>query len=127
MEQQATQGSKKRSRSGSLPYYLLLVPMKGLVRAVPLPLVPRIGTVVARDANHGPTNALINGIREACGYRVIPRQSALRGVLAALRRNEVVAILIDQNTIEGGTFVPFFGRQAATVTGPAVFALRTGA
>jgi Kdo2-lipid IVA lauroyltransferase/acyltransferase len=84
-------------------------------------------SVVARDADDGATNAFINRIRERCGYRVIPRQSAARGVLEALRRNEVVAILIDQNTIQGGLFVPFFGRTAATVTGPAVFALRTGA
>jgi KDO2-lipid IV(A) lauroyltransferase len=83
--------------------------------------------VVARDANDAATNALVNGIREARGYRVIPRQSAPRGVLSALRRNEAVVILMDQNTIQGGEFVPFFGRAAATVTGPAVFALRTGA
>jgi len=36
-------------------------------------------------------------------------------------------MLIDQNTIEGGEFVPFFGRLAARVSGPAVLALRTGA
>jgi len=83
--------------------------------------------VVVRDADDPVTNGIINGIRERCGYRVIPRPSAPRGVLAALRRNEVVAMLIDQNTIEGGEFVPFFGRLAATVSGPAVLALRTGA
>jgi Kdo2-lipid IVA lauroyltransferase/acyltransferase len=38
-----------------------------------------------------------------------------------------VALMMDQNTIAGGEFVPFFDRLAATVTGPAVFALRTGA
>jgi KDO2-lipid IV(A) lauroyltransferase len=38
-----------------------------------------------------------------------------------------VAILMDQNTIKGGEFVPFFGRLASTVTGPAVFSVRTGA
>jgi KDO2-lipid IV(A) lauroyltransferase len=83
--------------------------------------------VVARDADDAALNTLINGIRERCGYRVIPRRSAARGVLEALRRNEAVAILMDQNTVKGGEFVPFFGRAAATVTGPAIFALRTGA
>jgi Kdo2-lipid IVA lauroyltransferase/acyltransferase len=83
--------------------------------------------VVAREADDAATNALVNGIREGCGYRVIPRQSAARGVLEALRRNEVVVLMMDQNTIAGGEFVPFFDRLAATVTGPAVFALRTGA
>lgn len=83
--------------------------------------------VVARDADDGATDAFINRIRQGCGYRVIRRQSAPRRVLEALRRNEVVAILIDQNTTQGGRFVPFFGRTAATVTGPAFFALRAGA
>lgn len=84
-------------------------------------------TVVAREADDAATNSLVNGIREDRGYRVIPRQSAPRRVLEALRRNHVVVLLMDQNTISGGEFVPFFGRPAATVTGPAVFALRTGA
>jgi Kdo2-lipid IVA lauroyltransferase/acyltransferase len=84
-------------------------------------------SVVARDADDGAINALIHRIREGCGYRVIPRQSAPRGVMEALRRNEVVAILMDQNTTQGGQFVPFFGRTAATATGPALLALRTGA
>jgi Kdo2-lipid IVA lauroyltransferase/acyltransferase len=84
-------------------------------------------SVVAREADYPRTDALVNGIRERCGYHVIPRRHAPRGVLEALRRNEVVALLVDQNTVKGGEFVPFFGRPAATVTGPAVFALRTGA
>lgn len=83
--------------------------------------------VVAREADDAAMNSLVNGIREECGYRVISRQSAPRRVLEALRRNEVVVMLMDQNTISGGAFVPFFHRPAATVTGPAVFALRTGA
>lgn len=91
-----------------------------IIEGVPL-------SVVARDADDGATNAFINRIRAQCGYHVIPRQSAPRQVLEALRRNEVVAILIDQNTTVGGRFVPFFGRMASTVTGPAQFALRTGA
>jgi KDO2-lipid IV(A) lauroyltransferase len=84
-------------------------------------------SVVARDADDDAINALINQIREGCGYRVIPRQTAPRGILEALRRNEVVAVLMDQNTTQGGQFVPFFGRMAATAIGPAVLALRTGA
>ncbi len=83
--------------------------------------------VVARDADYSATNRVINGIREACGYRVISRRSAMREILAALKRSEPVALLMDQNTIQGGVFVPFLGRPAATVSGPAQLALRTGA
>src|SRR6266404_3624962 len=42
----------------------------------------------------------------------------------ALRRNRVVAMLIDQDTRGAGVFVPFFGRPAHTPPGAAVLALR---
>lgn len=48
-------------------------------------------------------------------------------VLRALRRGRVVALAGDQNMHRGGIFVPFFGKEAATARGPALFALRTGA
>jgi len=45
-----------------------------------------------------------------------------------LRNNELVFIPLDQNFGSGGgVYVEFFGRKAATATGPVVFAKRTGA
>lgn len=81
--------------------------------------------VVARDADDSATTVLVNRIRELGGYRVIPRGQAARPVLQALKRNELVALLPDQNA--GDVFVPFFGRLAGTVAGPALLALRSGA
>src|SRR5262249_13548252 len=44
----------------------------------------------------------------------------------ALRRNRVVALLVDQDTGRGaGVFVPFFGRLARTPPGAALLALRS--
>jgi KDO2-lipid IV(A) lauroyltransferase len=83
--------------------------------------------VVARDADDTATNALLHRIRQTAGYQVIPRQHAARGVLACLRRNEVVVILMDQNTTQGEVYVDFFGRPAATTPAPAILARRTGA
>jgi KDO2-lipid IV(A) lauroyltransferase len=83
-------------------------------------------SVIARDADDGPTNDLINGIREHMGYRVFPRQNAARRSMAVLRHNEVLGVLPDQNDLDG-VFLPFLGRLAATSTGPAYMALRTGA
>jgi Kdo2-lipid IVA lauroyltransferase/acyltransferase len=83
--------------------------------------------VVARDADDAPTNALLQRVRRASGYQVIPRQNAARGVLACLRRNEMVGILMDQNTTQGEVYVDFFGRPAATTPAPAILARRTGA
>jgi lauroyl/myristoyl acyltransferase len=45
----------------------------------------------------------------------------------ALRKNSLMAFLIDQDTETSGTYVPFFGRAAFTPTTPAALALRTGA
>ncbi len=81
--------------------------------------------VVARDADDAVTTVLVNRIREQGGYRVFARGQAVRATLQALRRNELVALLPDQNA--GDVFVPFFRRLAGTVAGPAVLALRTGA
>lgn len=58
----------------------------------------------------------------------IPRQKCVAESLKALRNNELLFVPIDQNFgSEGGVFVEFFGEQAATATGPVVFAERTGA
>lgn len=84
-------------------------------------------TGVSRTADDPGTERMIEAIRNGCGLRQIPRRQAAREGLATLRRNEILAILLDQNTLQGGVFVPFFGHPASTATGPAVFALKTGA
>ena len=57
-----------------------------------------------------------------------PRTACVARSLKALRNNELLFIPLDQNFgTKGGVFVKFFGQKAATATGPAVFAMRTGA
>lgn len=56
-----------------------------------------------------------------------PRNVCVEKTIRTLRNNEIVFIPIDQNFGTGGVFVNFFGRQAATATGPIVFAQRTKA
>jgi Kdo2-lipid IVA lauroyltransferase/acyltransferase len=84
-------------------------------------------SAVSRTADDPGLESMIESIRTRCGLQQIPRQQAARQGLAALRRNEILAILLDQNTAEGGLFVPFYGYPASTATGPAVFGLKTGA
>lgn len=69
----------------------------------------------------------LDNLRKTAGIEIIPRRQAIKGVLSALRRNRLVAILIDQDAHEEGVFVPFFGQLSSTPRGPAVFHLRTGA
>src|SRR5690606_36074749 len=64
--------------------------------------------------------------RARLGMRVVEMRAAPREVLRSLRRGRVVAIVGDQNAHRNGVFVPFFGVDAATARGAAVFALRTG-
>jgi KDO2-lipid IV(A) lauroyltransferase len=86
-------------------------------------------TVVARRVNDRRFDALITDFRRGMGIEVLPRDDPdfLRAVRGALRRNRVVALLIDQDTHAAGIFVPFFGRPAHTQAGAAILALRARA
>ena len=68
--------------------------------------------------------------RKKFGVKTIysqPRDICVNSTIQALRNNELVFIPIDQNFGTAGVFVNFFGRQAATATGPVIFAQRTKA
>jgi len=56
-----------------------------------------------------------------------PRKTCVDTTIRSLAGNEIVFIPIDQNFGTGGVFVDFFGRKAATATGPVVLAKRTKA
>ncbi|MFA5287587.1 MAG: lysophospholipid acyltransferase family protein [Candidatus Omnitrophota bacterium] len=56
-----------------------------------------------------------------------PRDVCVNETIQSLRNNGLVFIPIDQNFGTAGIFVNFFGRQAATATGPVIFAQRTKA
>jgi KDO2-lipid IV(A) lauroyltransferase len=81
--------------------------------------------VVTSQRNHL-VEDMIDRYRMAAGIEIYKRADAVRGVLSALKRNRLVAILIDQDAHQEGAFVPFFGRLASTPRGPAVFHLRSG-
>jgi KDO2-lipid IV(A) lauroyltransferase len=84
-------------------------------------------SAVARPLK-GAFNAELVASRVRSGLRLIAQRGALRGTLAALRRNEAVTVLLDQ-AIGGkhALFVPFFGRPAATTPLVSMAALQTGA
>ena len=85
-------------------------------------------TVVARRVNDMRFHALIARFRTGAGLEVLLRDDPafLTTVRDALRRNRIVALLVDQDTGRGaGVFVPFFGRLARTPPGAALLALRT--
>ena len=85
-------------------------PMKFIVRKIDNPYVEK----------------LISDYRCLGGNLPIVRQNSAREILKALRANETIGILVDQNASDG-VFVDFFGMPAATTPALATLALRTGA
>src|SRR5262245_3228693 len=83
---------------------------------------------VVRPIDNPRVEKLISKYRSLSGNIPIGRRSAAREILNALRQNEAVGILFDQNTTRSeGVFAEFFGVPAATTPAIALFALRTGA
>ncbi|MFQ5742686.1 MAG: lysophospholipid acyltransferase family protein [Acidobacteriota bacterium] len=84
--------------------------------------------VIARRIGNPELEKIIVDLRTRTGNHVIYKHDAVRGALRALRNGEAVAILIDQNTLRAhASFVPFFGKPAATSRLLAQLHLRTGA
>ena len=83
--------------------------------------------VIARAQRDSTLTEYIRRTRETAGMRVFHRGSAVKRCLGALRKNELVGVLLDQNAGSEGVFVDFFGSPASTAPGAAAFALRTGA
>lgn len=69
---------------------------------------------------------LFNSYRQHCELSLLTLKD-FRGIMAALKRNQVLALLGDQDGDRHGMFVDFLGRAASTFTGPAVFARKSGA
>ena len=83
---------------------------------------------IVRPIDNPRVETLISSYRTSSGNVPIARRNAARDVLKALRQNEAVGILFDQNTTRNeGVFADFFGIPAATTPAIARFALRTGA
>jgi KDO2-lipid IV(A) lauroyltransferase len=70
---------------------------------------------------------LMNQLRRSKGIGIIRMGASMRRVLEALKKNQFVAMLSDQDAGSHGVFVHFLGRRASTPFGPASFSLRTGA
>jgi len=83
-----------------------------------------------REPNDEAVAALLRDLRSRLGlawFPARPRNVAVRRSLECLRRNGILGLVNDQNAARGSVFVDFFGRPAATTTGPVVLALRSGA
>ncbi|MDR2399406.1 MAG: lysophospholipid acyltransferase family protein [Endomicrobium sp.] len=83
-----------------------------------------MSAVVANQSNVL-VDKMIDNVRTNQGFATISRDGmAFRSVMKALKRNEIVVFLADQDAGPHGVFVPFFGRSTSTPKGAAIFALR---
>ncbi len=91
---------------------LLAEPMNIVVRPLDNPLIDR----------------LVEQRRSLSGNRIISKREAARSILRALKGNEAVGILVDQNSLwSDGLFIDFFGVPACTNAAFAKLAARSGA
>jgi len=84
-------------------------------------------SVIAKKQRNRLVDDMVNSYRKTAGIETIPLGVAVRAVLKALRNNECLALLADQDAKHRGIFVDFLGRPSSTATGPATFALKTKA
>ena len=84
--------------------------------------------VVVRPLDNPSIDDIVERRRALSGNILLSKRDFARSILHALRKNEPVGILVDQNSaIDNGAFVPFFGTPACTNLTFAKLAARSGA
>ncbi|MCK4414602.1 MAG: hypothetical protein KAY32_13795 [Candidatus Eisenbacteria sp.] len=83
--------------------------------------------VVIADQRNPLVDRFVKRARERVGLDLVPIGSALRKLLRRLRRGGRIALVADQDAGRDGVFLDFMGTPAATATGPARLAYRSGA
>jgi KDO2-lipid IV(A) lauroyltransferase len=83
-------------------------------------------SIVVQTQANGWVDAVINKDRTMFGNKIVPMGIAVREIVRALEKGEIVALAADQSGAMESPYVDFFGRKTATHQGPAVFALRMG-
>jgi KDO2-lipid IV(A) lauroyltransferase len=72
---------------------------------------------IARPLDNALIEKKLREFREAMGAKIIYKQGSLRTILTHLASNEIVCLLIDQNTVpREGIFVDFFAQKASANT-----------
>lgn len=82
---------------------------------------------VANDFKPPELNQLIQSSRERLGIKIYSSEGALRGLYTALKKNELVVLLVDSPLKSEGVIVELFGKPVRLAQGPAALALKTGA
>jgi KDO2-lipid IV(A) lauroyltransferase len=98
----------------------LMPPVWGLRYGIPL-------HVVVRRMDRNILEEMATRFRTRGGNVMVPKQRAMRALLKAIRNNQRIGILLDQNVDwYDGVWADFFGSPACTNKGLALLALKTG-
>jgi KDO2-lipid IV(A) lauroyltransferase len=81
--------------------------------------------VLVREQKMKRLNELLNRLRESNGCKVIRKGMDVKNIIKALRGNNIVGILADQDAGKKGTFVNFFGRPTSSHAGTMQIAQHT--
>jgi KDO2-lipid IV(A) lauroyltransferase len=85
-------------------------------------------TIITKTLKNQRLNELWWELRQKAGLKTLPSHNAYRACVRALRRNELVGFMLDQNRPSSqGVFVEFFGKPASTTPGLALMSAQTGA
>lgn len=85
-------------------------------------------TIITKTLKNQQINDLWWDLRRKAGVNEIPSHNAYRACVRALKKNDVVGFMLDQNRPAGqGVFVDFFGRPASTTPGLAFMSAQTQA
>ncbi len=94
-----------------------------MARVIGYPIV-----AIAKPLRQRRIDQWVNEIRRKAGLEIITPDDGRRKSLAALSKNKLVAILVDQRAKRSkGVWVDFFGKSAPTATGLAFLALKSEA
>lgn len=104
--------------SGHYSNWEYLALAAGLYAKVPI-------TVVVKKQKNELVDNDLNNARTMFGNKIVLMTNAARALIGAIKRNEAVALLVDQSAKKGkDSFVEFFGKPALTFDAPAELALR---
>lgn len=85
-------------------------------------------TIISKVIKNKALNDVWMDLRKEYGVNILPADNAFRPCLKALKRNELIGFILDQNRPSGeGIFVDFFGRPASTTPGLAFMAAQSQA
>ena len=95
--------------------------------ALGLPMLGIPAYAIGKKLGNEKLNALLFESRGKKGVPTLARGSSYKTILRVLSENNLIGILIDQDTEVRGVFVDFYGKPAYTPIGAAMLAMDSGA